>query len=148
MNKAIYDTAFNILSTHNDFCNALENIGLRFEYGDGFVGKKLLSLINDAELIVRDALGLHEVSRDSKVRIAGDLWPTTIEILYTEEEDPDWSITADNFCEFFYQAQKNERIKDLMWRAMVYRDVAAKEELNKLGHCRIGPICVSDNDGI
>ena len=138
MNRTIYDTAFNILSTHNDFCNNLESIGLRFEYGDGFVGEKLLSLINDAESIIREALGLHEVSLDAKVRVNGNSWQTTIEILYTEDEDPNWAITSDDFCEFFYQAQKNDQVKDLMWRAMVDKNVEAKEEYNKMGHGRIG----------
>ena len=110
----------------------------KLEYGDGFVGKKLLSLINDAQEIVKESLGLHEVSRDAKVYIGTDCWPTTIEILYTKDEDPDWAITADDFYEFFYQAQKDESVKELMWEAMTNRNVEAKEEYNKMGHGRIG----------
>lgn len=142
MNRTIYDAAFHILSTQNDCCNKLEYMGLRFEYGDGFIGEKLLSLLNDAQEIIKETLGLHEVSRDAKVYIGGDYWPTTIEVLYTENEDPDWAMTTDDFYEFFYQAQKNETVKDLMWKAMVEKDVEAKEEYNKMEHGRIGYVFI------
>ena len=59
MNKDVYNKAFHILKTQNEVCNKLESIGLRFEYGDGFVGKTLESLIDDSEAIVIASLGLH-----------------------------------------------------------------------------------------
>jgi hypothetical protein len=138
MNRTIYDIAFNILETQSSICDKLESVGLRFEYGSGFVGESLESLINDAENIILESLGLHEVSVDSKMLIAGDLWPATIEVLRPEDNNSEWSITMEDFYEFFYQAIKNPTIRDLMWKAMVDKDQDAKNKYNDLKCGRIG----------
>ena len=138
MNKTIYNTAFRILSTQEDMCQRLENIGLRFEYGEGYVGETLLKLLNDSELIIKEALGLHSVSEPCTCNISGIDYPITLDILYTSEDDPDWSITEDDFCEFFYQAQHNEEVRDLMWKAMIEKDETAKNKFNELDCGRIG----------
>lgn len=124
MNREIYERIFGIIQTHNDICNKLESAGLRFEYGDGFVGKSLEALLNDSEIIIRESLGLHEVSGLA---------------LYTKENDPDWSISLDDFCEFFYKAIENDNIRDLMWKAMVEKNIEAKQQYNQLNFGRIGP---------
>lgn len=140
-NREIYDRAFSVLKTQNAICDKLESIGLRFEYGDGFVGETLLSLLNDCEAIVIEALGLHEVACERTCKFLGSDWPTNDSSFYTEDNDPTWSITADDFCEFFYRAQKDETVRELMWKAMVKKDAVAKENYNKLGHGRIGEVC-------
>lgn len=138
MNRTIYDTAFNIIKTQGEMCSNLENIGLRFEYGDGFVGKALESLINDSETIVLESLGLHFVSKNTKTNLCGESWPVSVEVLYGEDENPEWAITADDFFDFFYKAIDNEHLRDLMWRVIVDRDAATKDEYNKLGIGEIG----------
>ena len=138
MNKTIYDTAFNIMKTQNEMCSNMEKFGLRFEYGDGLVGKALESLINDSETIILESLGLHFVSKNVKTMICGESWPTTVDVLYREDENPEWAITADDFFEFFYKSIDDENLRDLMWRVMVERREEAKEEYNKLGIGKIG----------
>jgi hypothetical protein len=140
MNREIYDRAFNILTTQSNMCAKLEDIGLRFEYGDGFVGKALESLINDSESIIIAALGLHEVSVSRQVNIFGTIYPTDDAALYTDDNDPEWSITMDDFCEFFYHAIRNEATRELMWEAMANKNIDAKSKYNALGHGRIGSV--------
>ena len=138
MNRTIYDSAFNILKTQSEMCNKLESIGLRFEYGDGFVGKTLESLINDSETIIIESLGLHSAYRNTKTTICGEVWPVEVEVLYGDDENSEWSITVDDFSEFFYKAIDNAHLRDLMWRIMIERDEAAKDEYHKLKIGKIG----------
>ena len=137
MNRTVYDSAFNILKTQNDMCSKLESIGLRFEYGDGFIGKTLESLINDSEAIILESLGLHCASKSTKTMLCGESWPVEVEVLYGEDEKSEWAITADDFSNFFYRAIDDVNLRDLMWRIMIERDGAAKDEYHEL---RIGKI--------
>ena len=138
MNRTIYDSAFAIMKTQSEMCSKLDSIGLRFEYGEGFVGKSLESLINDSETIILESLGLYFTSKDTKMKLCGESYPTTVEVLYAKDENPEWAITADDFCEFFYKAVDNEHLQDLMWKVMVDRDQSAKDEYNKLNIGKIG----------
>jgi hypothetical protein len=126
------------MKTQGEMCSSLENIGLRFEYGDGFVGKALESLVNNSETIVLESLGLHFVSKNTKATLCGESWPISVEVLYGEDENPEWAITADDFFEFFYKAVDNEHLQDIMWKAMVDRDQSAKGEYNQLNIGKIG----------
>jgi hypothetical protein len=121
-------------------CDQLERVGLDFEYGSGCVGQALGSLINDAQLIVIEALGLHEMPIDKPFRIYHESWPTTIDVLYTEDNDPDWSITMDDFFEFFNQAIKNPAVRELMWNAMANKDIESREIYNAMNCGRIGEV--------
>jgi hypothetical protein len=138
MNRTTYDAAFRIMKTQKEMCSKLESVGLRFEYGDGFTGKSLESLINDSETIILESLGLHFVSKNTKTTLCGESWPTTVEVLYSEDDNPEWAITADDFFEFFYKAIDNNHLQDLMWRIIVARDYDAKTEYNKLGIGKVG----------
>ena len=139
MSRTTYDSAFAILKTQNELCNKLEEVGLNFEYGSGFIGEAFETLLNESETIIRDALGLHDVPVDHTCRILGVDHPFTDYVLYPEDDDVEWSITADDFSEFFYKAIQNEKIQDVMWKAMVDRDESAKTEFNSLKIGKIGP---------
>lgn len=142
MNRRSYDAAFEIMRAQESVANALENIGLRFEYEDGVVGKAFNTFLNSADTIIIESLGLHERTEATTCTISGERYPITLERLYTEENNPDWSITADDMCEFFYQARDNETLQDLMWKAMVEKNEDAKKELNAtMKSARIGCIC-------
>ena len=138
MSKAIYDAAFAIMKTQSEMCSKLDAIGLRFEYGEGFIGKSLESLINDSETIILESLGLYFISKDAKMKLCGESYSTTVEVLYAKDENPEWAITADDFCEFFYKAVDNEHLQDLMWKVMVDRNQSAKDEYNQLNIGKIG----------
>ena len=138
MNKTVYDTAFNIMKTQSDMCSNLEKVGLRFEYGDGFVGKALESLINDSETIILESLGMHFVSKNTKTTLCGESLPVSVEVLYGKDENPEWAITADDFFEFFYKAIDDEHLRNLMWQIAVNRNHAAKDEYNQLNIGKIG----------
>lgn len=138
MSRAIYDAAFAIMKTQSEMCSKLDSVGLRFDYGEGFIGKSLESLINDSETIILESLGLYFVSKNAKVNLCGESYSTTVDVLYAKDENPEWAITADDFCEFFYKAVDDEHLQDLMWKVMVDRDQSAKEEYNNLGIGKIG----------
>ena len=140
MNRNIYEAAFDILVIQNEICNNLEKLGLRFEYGDGVVGQTLEKLLNKSESVIIESLGLHEVTEGATCTIGGQKYHVDLEMLYTEDNDSDWSITCDDFYEFFYCAIKDLTIRDLMWRAMVNKDVVAKEQFNALNKGRIGVV--------
>lgn len=140
MNKNIYESAFDILAIQNEMCHGIENLGLRFDYGDGVVGKALEQLLNKSEAIIIESLGLHEVTEDATCTIGGQKYPVDLEVLYIKENNPDWSITCDDFYKFFYCAIKDLTIRDLMWKAMVNRDVDSKEQFNALNKGRIGVV--------
>jgi hypothetical protein len=137
MSKTVYDAAFRVLKTQSEICSKFESIGLRFEYGDGFFGKSLESLINDSETIILESLGLHLVTKNTNTVFCGAFGSMPVDVLYSMDNDPDWAITNDDFCEFFYKAIDDEHLRNLMWRVMVDRDSDAKDEYNKL---RIGKI--------
>jgi hypothetical protein len=139
MSKTIYECAFNILKTQKEICDKLDTMGFNFEYGQGFIGETLVALINNGETIVRECLGLgHYVTVEKTCNINGLAYPISVDVLYTVEKDPDWSITEDDFCEFFYVAIKDLEVRDLMWKAMVEKDFEAKQKFNQLGHGKIG----------
>lgn len=138
MNKTIYNTAFDLLSLQETACQSFEKSGLRFEYGDGPVGEFLLGLLNGADMIIKESLGLHSNQYPVKVFIGGNEYPTNVDILYSEDQNADWSITEDDFCEFIYKARDDKTVRELMWKAMVDRDQSAKDEYNKLKIGKIG----------
>jgi hypothetical protein len=138
MSKTAYDAAFRVLKTQSEMCSKLESVGLRFEYGDGFIGKSLESLINDSETIVLDLLGLHFVTKSVNTTFYGISGPMPVEVLYAEDENPEWAISADDFCEFFYKAIDDEHLRNLMWQIVVERNHTAKDEYNQLDIGKIG----------
>lgn len=138
MNRKIYDAAFEVLHTQESMCQNLEKIGLRFEYGDGVVGQALLDLLNHSETIIKESLGLHLEIKDAKCTIGGVDYPVYSYVLCTDDNDSEWSITEDDFCEFFHHARNDIRLQDLMWKAITEKDAEAKDMYNNLGYGRIG----------
>ena len=140
MNRIIYDKAFQIISTQKELCDKLDSLGLNFEYGQGFIGKTLEDLINNSETIVLESLGLEYYNpTEKKCNINGSEYPVVVERLYTKDHQHDWSITVDDFSDFFYKAIENHHIQDLMWRIMVEKDEDAKAEYNSLNIGFVGP---------
>ena len=133
MNRENYDCAFNLLEAKVSFENELDAIGLNFEYGIGPVGKFMEAIFDSVEPIIKNELGLvTEFSVPAQTTI--DFIPvvTNVYIYTTEDSSKEWSITADNFYEFFYKAIKNKELRDLMWKAMTEKDLDAKAKFNEL----------------
>lgn len=139
MNRTIYDSAFHILETQKEIFDKLDSLGVSFEYGQGFIGKTLESLINDSDTIIIECLGLEDIPPVNKqCTINGLSCEVSVDIFCAKGNDEEWSITHDDFYDFFYAAIDNIQLRDLMWRAMVEKDVRAKEQFNKSGHGLIG----------
>lgn len=132
MNKTSYDSAFEILRIQNNVCNQIEGSGLSFEYGSGFVGSALLKLFTNATNIIKASLGLHVVSENCVCKINGIDYPTTVCVLYTEDNSPDWAVTEDDFNNFLNEAIENKILQTLMWEAIVNKNVQAKMQLNSM----------------
>jgi hypothetical protein len=144
MSKAAYDAAFEMLKSEKDFEDRMIAIGFNFEYGSGFVGKHFETILNNCETIIKESLGMHPVSKEGTCEISGINYPITIDILYPEDENDDFSITEDDFCEFCYAVLNNPNVgtelQDLMWKSIVERDVEAKEKFNSFKHGLIGTL--------
>ena len=116
-----------------DICCKLGSIGINFEYGHGFVGETLQSLIDNSETIIKESLGLSQcVPIEKMCCINGVDYPVSVDVLHTKEQDPEWSITYDDFYEFFYKAIENEEIREIFWNAFTNKDLSAKEKYNSL----------------
>jgi hypothetical protein len=138
MNKKVYQAAFNIQKVQNALLNKLSEIGLSFEYGNGAFGQAMSDLTNESDMIIKEALGLHYEEISIVCKICGINYPATINVLYTEANDPEWSITEDDFCQFLYEAATNDELQEFMWRAMVEKDEDAKAALNATKKLKIG----------
>ena len=134
--RVAYDAAFKMIRSQRNMENKLDEIGFNFEYGSGIVGTHFEVVLNNCEAILKEAMGLHSVGKDGTCNICGTQYPVTIDILYTEDENADFSITEDDFCEFCYNAVNDAKIGDeligLMWKAIVEKDAEAKEKYNSL----------------
>ena len=144
MNRTIYQTAIKSLKRQREFESKLDGIGLKFEYGEGLFGTFCDNVFNDCELIIRESLGLHIEHESGCYSIDGVKHPISFEVLYRNDHDIDFSITMDDFLEFVseivYKVDTDvEIISDLIWKALVEKDTAAKEQYNKIKkRCVIG----------
>lgn len=129
--KLIYDSLMDCIDNQREMENKLEAIGLRFEYGDGAVGTFMEKNINKHNDCIIEVLGLHEKSYDKPAVICGTRMLVDLAIFYTEDEDVDWAITADDFFEVLYDAENKPFLRDLIFNTFVNKDVAAKEAINK-----------------
>lgn len=137
--RLVYENIFECIDAQNEFCTKLENLGLRFEYGDGPIGKYLEGNLNRYNEIIIEVLGLHEKQHPKSVHFSGQRIPITLAVLYAEDEDVNWAITMDDFFEVLYDAQNNSNLKAWLYEAIVERDQKAKDAITKhYGQVKIG----------
>ncbi len=85
LNKENYDAAFRLLESKKEMEDVFDKLGMRFEYGIGPIGTFLESVINEADTIIRNSLGLHMVTEKKTINLNGTPIKADIDILYTEE---------------------------------------------------------------
>lgn len=136
MSKKMYLTAFEMLLSQRELENKLELIGLNFEYGEGIIGTHFEKTLNACETLIKEAIGFKVKHKPSYVEIEGYKHQITIDILYKNEGNDDFTITEDDFCEFFCEVintndeKRREELINLFWNAIVNESVEAKEKFN------------------
>lgn len=139
-NRENYDAAFRLLESKKEMEDVFDKLGMRFEYGIGPIGTFLESVINEADTIIRNSLGLHMVTEKKTINLNGTPIKADIDILYTEENSTEWMITMDDFYTFLYAAVDNAPLREAMWKIMVEKNAAAKSAYNTANAFgRIGP---------
>lgn len=146
MTKNSYLAAFNIQKAQNTLGTKLSEMGLHFEYGAGVIGQAMHTFVQECDVIIKEALGLHYEEVPVMCNIFGTNYETSVYVLYADDNDPEWSITEDDFCQFLYEAVTNEDLQELMWKAMVEKDINAKNEFNANKRFKIGPLSVNFNE--
>ena len=132
----MYLTAFEMLLSQRELENKLDLIGLGFEYGEGAIGTHFEKTLNLCETIIKEAIGFHVKHKPVCVKINGYEHQTTVDILYKNESNDDFTITEDDFCEFFCEVintndeKRKEELVNLFWHAIVDESVEAKEKFN------------------
>ena len=136
MNKKMYLTAFKMLLSQRELENKLDLIGMSFEYGEGAIGTHFEKTLNCCETIIKEAIGFHVKHKPACVKIDGHEYQTTVDILYKNEVNDEFTITEDDFCEFFCEVintddeKRKEELINLFWHAIVDESVEAKEKFN------------------
>lgn len=132
MNRDAYDSAFAVMKSQANVCNAFDDIGLRFEYGDGVIGTSLENIINNAYTIIRSVMGFQTKTYTKKIIISGYTQTVSFDVLYVGEYDEAWAITEDDFSDFVHIAVDSCKMQDMFWKAMIERDEDSKAQFNQI----------------
>ena len=127
----ICESVFTALRTQQSYENKLLEMGLNWEYGEGVTGKFLEANKNVLIETIYHLFGLDRVSYKVQTNIFGQTFPCTLDILYPDNEDIDFTITEDDFVEALYKAIDNIELSKLMIHTWVMKDTVARAELNK-----------------
>ena len=125
------ENCFTALRKQHDFENQLLAMGLNFEYGEGVTGQYLETNKNALIEMVYYLFGFDRVSYKVQTSILGQTFPCTLDVLYPDDEDIDFTITEDDFVEALYKAIDDMELSKLMIHTWVMKDATAREELNK-----------------
>lgn len=131
MSKEIYKSAFAIMKTQNNICNQFEDMGFRFEYGQGFMGEALEELLNNSYAIIKASMNFNCKTIHKTIFIGGCPQNVSFDVFYLGEYDENWVITEDDFSDFVHFAINSEKMQEWFWQAMVEKNETAKEQFNK-----------------
>lgn len=133
MNREIYDAAFAAMKAQKEICTAFDDVGLRFDYGDGIIGTSLENILNHTYTIIRNVMNFQTKTYTKKILISGCPQTVNFDVLYIGECDEEWAITEDDFSDFVHTAVDSVKMQDMFWNAMTNRDEDAKAQFNKIG---------------
>ena len=121
---------FKALKEQNDFEDALENIGVRYEYGEGVLGKFMLENKNALIDTLYFALGLHRKEFKTQVHVMGYVFDSIVSVLFPDDGCLDYAITEDNFTELLYSGMEDAELAKDIVSVCLKRDVEAKKKIN------------------
>ena len=136
MNKIIYEKTIETLRSSREMEDMLNGIGFSFDYESGRIGNHFLTVLHNCEEMIKESLGIHSIEEKTTCYINGIDYPITVDILYTDDNDADFAITENDFCEFAnivaYDDEIGNALKDAMWKAITEKDNDAKKKVNQL----------------
>lgn len=122
---------FNALRAQQSYEQKLLDLGFNWEYGEGATGKFLET--NKDVLIesIYHLFGLERTSHQVQTNIYGQPLPCTLDILYPDDNNIDFTITEEDFIEALYKAIDDTELSVLMIHTWVMKDSVAREKLNE-----------------
>lgn len=125
------EAAFTALNAQQEYENKLLEMGFNWEYGEGITGKFLESNKNILIDTIYHLFGLNRISYQVETNLFGQKFPCTLDILYPEDDDIDFTISEDDFTEVLYKAIGDKELSHLMVHTWIMKDTVARKELNE-----------------
>lgn len=132
IDKNAYDKAFEVLRSIKNVENAFDNLGFSIEYGTGTLGKEFENMFEVTTDLILIAMGLHVKTHTATVRLKGCNELIDVDVFYSDDEDPEFAITMDDFCYFINYAINNPKLQLLFWTTMTEKNVNNKNTINNM----------------
>lgn len=130
--KEEYDAIFHLFSQKLKIEDAIEDIGLTFDFSFGTFGNFSNDFLNILEERLMTLLELHV--EEEKVMGPISIYDSgTIEVLYQNDKNYDWSITFDDWYSMVDDIRNGKLDKDLVFDAFTTRDNEKRLLINKSG---------------